>query len=121
MKEFKNKIVYISGGSSGIGLAAAKLMAARGASVAIFARRQKLLDDALGEISACRVMEEQKFNCRSLDVSVREQVEEVLKNSVAEYGVPDVLINCAATGSSRKPLRLTFTVRGTPYPSFYLI
>jgi len=95
MKDFKGKLVYISGGSSGIGLAAAKLMAARGASVVILARRQKLLDDALVEISACRVMEEQEFHRRSLDVSLREQVEEVLKSSVAEYGVPDVLINCA--------------------------
>jgi len=95
MKEFRNKIVYISGGSSGIGLAVAKLMAAKGANVVIFARRQKTLDDARGEIDACRVMEGQKFHCRSLDVAQREQVEEVLKKAVAEYGAPDVLINCA--------------------------
>ena len=95
MKDFKGKLIYISGGSSGIGLAAAKLMAARGASVVIFARRQKLLDDALAEISVCRVAEEQKFHCRPLDVSQREPVEKVLKSCVAEYGVPDVLINCA--------------------------
>ena len=95
MKDFKNKIVYISGGSSGIGLGVAKLMAARGASVVIFARRQEVLNDALAEISACRVTEGQQFHCRSLDVSLRERVEEVLKNSVAEYGVPDILVNCA--------------------------
>jgi len=114
MKDFKNKIVYISGGSSGIGLAVAKLMAARGANVVIFARRQKLLDDAHGEISACRVTEEQQFHCRSLDVSKREQVEEVLRNAVAEYGVPDILVSAqagqspvtsrrSATASSRRP------------------
>ena len=95
MKDFKNKVVYISGGSSGIGLATAKLMAARGANVVIFARRQKVLDGALAEVDACRLEQGQKFHCRSLDVAQRDQVEEVLKGAVAEYGVPDVLINCA--------------------------
>ena len=95
MKDFKDKLIYISGGSSGIGLAVAKLMAARGANVVIFARRQKTLDDARDEINQCRMIEGQKIHCQSLDVSQRKQVEEVLKKSVAEYGVPDVLINCA--------------------------
>ena len=95
MKDFAGKLVYIIGGSSGIGLATAKLMAARGAGVVIFARRQNLLDEALGQIAACRVTPGQHFHGRSLDVSLREQVEEVLGSSVAEYGVPDVLVNCA--------------------------
>jgi short-subunit dehydrogenase len=77
-----------------MGLATAKLMAARGASIVIFARRQQVLDEALGQIAACRVAADQHFHCRSLDVSLREKVEEVLGSSVAEYGVPDVLVNC---------------------------
>ena len=95
MKEFKDKLVYISGGSSGIGLGVAKALAARGANVIIFARRQKTLDAARDEIDQCRMIEGQKIHCRSMDVSQREQVEDVLKKAVAEYGAPDVLINCA--------------------------
>jgi NADP-dependent 3-hydroxy acid dehydrogenase YdfG len=36
MKDFKDTLVYITGGSSGIGLATAKLMATSAASVIIF-------------------------------------------------------------------------------------
>jgi len=95
VKEFKDKLVYISGGSSGIGLGVAKSLAGRGANVVIFARRQKTLDAARDEINACRTIEGQKIHCESMDVSQREQVEAVLKKAVAEYGVPDILINCA--------------------------
>lgn len=95
MKEFKDKLVYISGGSSGIGLGVAKTLAAKGANVVIFARRQKTLDAARDEIDQCRMIEGQKIHCQSMDVSQREQVEDVLKKAVAEYGAPDVLINCA--------------------------
>ena len=38
MKVFRDKIVYIAGGSSGIGRAAAGLFAREGAHVIIFAR-----------------------------------------------------------------------------------
>ena len=42
-KRFDNKVVVITGGSDGIGLAAAKLFAREGAHVYITGRRQELL------------------------------------------------------------------------------
>ena len=45
MKDFNNEIVYVVGGSMGIGLAAAKLFAERGAHVCIFARNQERLEE----------------------------------------------------------------------------
>ena len=95
MKDYNGKIVYITGGSQGIGLAAAKLFAAGGASVAIFARRKLVLDEALKEISGCRQNTEQKFSCFSLDVSKQDEVNSVLQQAVSSIGAPDVLINCA--------------------------
>lgn len=48
--QFKNKVVVVTGGSSGIGLAAAKAFAAEGASVFITGRRQEALDAAVKQI-----------------------------------------------------------------------
>jgi len=47
---FNNKVVVVTGGSSGIGLAAAKAFAAEGASVFITGRRQEALDAAVKQI-----------------------------------------------------------------------
>lgn len=49
-KRFDNKVVVITGGSDGIGLATAKLFAIEGAHVFITGRRQALLDAAVSEI-----------------------------------------------------------------------
>ena len=101
MKDFKDKLVYITGGSSGIGLATAKLLANRGASVIIFSRRQQVLDEAIKQIQACGVSPKQKFAARSLDVSKRDSVETLFSSVLAEFGVPDVLINCAGRAYPR--------------------
>jgi NAD(P)-dependent dehydrogenase (short-subunit alcohol dehydrogenase family) len=49
-KRFDNKVVVITGGSDGIGLATAKLFAIEGAHVYITGRRQELLDEAMKDI-----------------------------------------------------------------------
>jgi NAD(P)-dependent dehydrogenase (short-subunit alcohol dehydrogenase family) len=50
MGKLEGKVAVITGGTAGIGLAAAKLFAAEGAYVFITGRRQKELDDAVKEI-----------------------------------------------------------------------
>jgi NAD(P)-dependent dehydrogenase (short-subunit alcohol dehydrogenase family) len=57
MGKLQGKTAVITGGTSGIGLATAKLFAAEGAFVFITGRRQQELDDAVREIgdSACGV------------------------------------------------------------------
>jgi len=50
MKKLENKVAVVTGGNSGIGLAAAKLYAQQGAKVAITGRNKTTLDSAVTEI-----------------------------------------------------------------------
>jgi len=95
LKSYLDKTVYITGGSSGIGLAAAKQFAAAGANVAIFSRDQKKLDRALPLIEAARAAAGQKFLAVQLDVGNHAEVDTVMAATVRGFGVPDVLVNCA--------------------------
>ena len=96
MKYFKDKLIYITGGSSGIGLATAKLMATRGNNVIIFSRRQQVLNEALKQIQSCGISAKQKFAGRSMDVSKIDSVEAVLSAALAEFGAPDVSLTARA-------------------------
>jgi len=95
MKDFRNKNVYIVGGSSGIGLAAARLLFEHGAHITIFSRDEQKLARAAKAISAQRASTEQTVAWMRLDVADRSDVDQVLDASVMRRGIPDVLINCA--------------------------
>jgi 3-dehydrosphinganine reductase len=101
-KEVSGKIAYITGGSSGIGLACAELLAAKGADVVIFARGREQLERALKEIEGNGVSQKQRFLAVALDVSQREQAESLLGKTVAGFGCPDILINSAGVSYPRK-------------------
>ena len=89
MKPFNHKIVYIVGGSSGIGLAAAEQFARLGAHIVIFARNIDRLAQAGLQISGHRLSDDQQVDWMQLDVSVATDVKKVMAIAVDRFGVPE--------------------------------
>ncbi len=92
---WNNKVVLITGGSSGIGLAAAKQLAAAGSHVWLVARRLELLEAALKEVQAARRESSQVCGIISADVSDSKQSNRIIDTVTRSVGLPDVLINSA--------------------------
>ena len=95
MRFWKDKVVYITGGSSGIGLATACLLANKGADILIFARGREQLETAVGQIRNNAASGQRRVEFRQLDVADNQSVLQVMADAVSEFGCPDVLINAA--------------------------
>src|SRR3990167_5543538 len=87
----KNKVVIITGASSGIGEACAITFAKRGASVVIAARNQEKLNQVEEQIKKIGV----EVLAISCDVSVQKECENLITQTIAKFGKIDVLINNA--------------------------
>jgi short-subunit dehydrogenase len=95
---FSDKLAFITGGSSGIGLATAHLLAARGCNLVLFARGQKMLDEAQEAIQSSTSNTSPAINAVSMDVADNDDVERKIRLAVEKFGTPDLLINCAGIG-----------------------
>jgi 3-dehydrosphinganine reductase len=87
--------VLITGGSSGIGRALARQLAAAGYNISIVARRKDLLDDAAQEIKTHFVRNGQRVVAYSADVADAAQAESAVKAAMADLGIPDLVITSA--------------------------
>lgn len=94
-QELDNQLAFITGGSSGIGLALARQFAARGANVWIAARRMEQLLAAQKEIEAARKHSTQRIGILQLNVADRDQTAAVCAELQETAGSPDYLVNCA--------------------------
>ncbi len=86
---FKDKVVIITGASSGIGRATALAFTHEGATTILASRSQEKLEKVANEIRL--------FNPSTLiipmDVSLQEEVHDMVKKVMAEYGRVDILVN----------------------------
>lgn len=99
-----NKTAIITGGSLGLGKAMAAAFYAEGARVAILARRQEPLDQAVAEISAQPGGEIAAFSC---DVSNPESIIATHAAVVERFAGVDILVNNAGQASTKPVIEVT--------------
>jgi NADP-dependent 3-hydroxy acid dehydrogenase YdfG len=87
----ENKVVVITGASSGLGEATARHLAARGAAVVLGARRTDKLEQIAADIRAAG----RKAEVVATDVTNKAQVQALIDTAVRVFGRVDVLINNA--------------------------
>ncbi|GAB4131483.1 MAG: SDR family oxidoreductase [Cyanobacteria bacterium J069] len=85
----------ITGGSSGIGLAIARRLAAQGTSLSLIARTPEKLAAAQLQIESKRQSPSQQVLTFAADVADREQAEPAVQEAIAQLGPPDLLVTCA--------------------------
>ncbi|WDP90661.1 MAG: SDR family oxidoreductase [Desulfobacter sp.] len=100
MNTFSGKTVYITGGSSGIGLATAKHLAGLGADILLMARQTPPLERAKQALETSRRTPDQQFHTLSLDVTDQNRVYEEMAAAVEKTGPPDILILSAGINTA---------------------
>jgi NAD(P)-dependent dehydrogenase (short-subunit alcohol dehydrogenase family) len=83
MGKFENKVVVITGGNSGIGLATAKEFIAQGAKVVITGRRKDAIEQAARETGAVAVQADQ---------SNLQEIAQLVAQVERDYGKADILV-----------------------------
>ncbi|AEV71672.1 short-chain dehydrogenase of unknown substrate specificity [Mycolicibacterium rhodesiae NBB3] len=97
--DLSGKRILLTGASSGIGEAAAEKFARRGATVVVAARRQELLDEVVGRITAAGGT----AKAHACDLSDLDAVDDLVATLERDLGGIDILINNAGR-SIRRPL-----------------
>ena len=90
-ENIEGKIVVITGASSGLGEATARLLSAQGATVVLGARREDRLRALVDELNKSGG----KAIALTTDVTQRKQVQKLVDTAVEKFGRIDVIINNA--------------------------
>ena len=88
--EVRDKIVIVTGASSGIGLATARLLTSKGAKVALVARSKEKLEDLSRELARSVAI--------AADMTKEQDARGMVEKTVNHYGRLDILINNAGRG-----------------------
>lgn len=102
MSMLKNKIVFITGASSGIGSACAKLFAKAGAHLLLCARRLDILQQLAEQLVSEYDIHAHVFK---LDVSKPVEVKEAIKALPDEWKKVDILMNNAGLAAGLEPIQ----------------
>ena len=97
MVNLKDKVVIVTGASSGVGRATAITLARRGSRVVLAARRA----DRLQEISQSLSQDGARVIAIPTDVTDSVQVGQLFKQTAEHFGPVQILVNCAGRGLKR--------------------
>lgn len=103
MFNLKNRVVVITGSSSGLGKQMAYAFAKQGANLVLLARRIEKLNKLSQEIKALGV-DALAIKC---DVTKPNEIEESAKKVKEYYGKVDILVNCAGSAKNNGVLNMT--------------
>lgn len=91
MNNIENKVVVITGASSGLGEATARLLAKKGAKVVLGARRTEKLEAIVQDIRA----EGGQAEFIGMDITKPQEVQSLIEKALSAFGQIDVLVNNA--------------------------
>ncbi|MBS7780528.1 SDR family NAD(P)-dependent oxidoreductase [Acidovorax sp. CCYZU-2555] len=101
--KLKNKVVLVTGGSQGLGLASARSLLAEGARVALVARHAGRLAQAVAQLAEEGWKDVKAF---AADLGTPQEAERVVAEVEQALGPIDVLINSAGAARRRAPSEL---------------
>jgi 3-dehydrosphinganine reductase len=93
--KYLNQHAMITGGSSGIGKAVAKLLVQQGANITLIARDRYKLTQAQQELKQVMVNQTQQIKIATADVADRVSITSTLEQAIATLGTPNLLITSA--------------------------
>ena len=91
--DLSGRVALVTGGSKGLGAAAAEALAAAGAHVVLVARDKSALDDRASELAATGA----KVTCIAGDLTHSGAAAAIVQKCVQQAGAVDVLVNSAGT------------------------
>ena len=103
MFNLKDRVVVVTGSSSGLGRQMAKGFAGQGATLVLLARRKERLEELAKELEAKGT----KVLTIQCDVTDTKQVNEAAALAEKTFGKVDVLVNCAGSAKNAGVLNMT--------------
>lgn len=103
MFNLKNRVVVVTGSSSGLGKQMAYAFAKQGANLVLLARRIERLNELSQEIKTLGV-DALAIKC---DVTKPNEIDESAKKVKEYYGKVDILVNCAGSAKNNGVLNMT--------------
>jgi len=101
MGALDGQVAIMTGGGTGIGRAAALMLAAEGAQVVVAGRRKAPLDEVVGEIAKAGG----RAVARPCDVEKAAEARALAEWTIAQYGRVDILVNNAGHSSRARNIR----------------